>query len=488
MLEKGYLGIDMGGTGVKSAVYGRDGGLLGAGHVKFEPVLNNEGHVEIPIEDVYAATREATAEAVRSSGVQIRAFAISSQGETFVPLDEDGNSLHPAIVWYDSRALSQTKALSKAMLDINPASEAAVSLEVICSAPKILWLREHYPELMSRVRRYLLLPDYFAYRMTGRAVTDNSVASSSGFYVDDTPGYASEALAAAGIEAGQLAEIQLPGTPIGTIWPDIAEEWGLSPDTLMVTGTMDQFAGALGAGNCRPGVVSETTGTCLALVTLTDKLPNPMPSGLFGGRFPIRRHQFAMAYSKTAGLVLDWFNSRFFPQKSLQGLGEMAAACPIGSGGVTVLPHFNGMVSPDPNPDARGFICNLTLSSGPMDIYRAILESLAFSVRENLELMHTHGFKPETIRSMGGAAKSDFLLQMKADVIGLPVERPKVTEAATLGAAMLAAAGVGDFKSIEEASESLYRSGRVFVPDSKSHDLYEGPYRAYVSLREKAYR
>ena len=480
----GYLGLDLGGTGAKAGVFDASGRLLGFGKVALTPTVSNDGRAEIPIERIYDAAAEAVREAVRTSGVEIRALAISSQGQTFVSLDADDKPLHPAIIWYDSRASEQAERMRQAASGARPMPV----IEAIATAPKVMWLRENYPELMRRARRYLLLPDYFNYLLTGEAVTDPSTASSTALYADDAPGYSPEALSAAGIAEASLAEIRPSGSAVARVRPEMANEWGLSDRTLVVVGANDQYTGALGAGNCRPGIISEATGTCLALVALTETPPKSVPAGMWLGRFPIGRYQFGLAYAKTAGVVLEWFNREFCPNKSLSELDELAASSPIGGNGVTVLPHFDGMVSPKPNPDTKGFICNLTLGSTLADIYRAILESLTFSLRENVEFLQDAGFEAGVIRSIGGGARSDFWLQMKADVTGLPVERPAVTEAAALGAAMLAAFGAGDFTSLEESSARLYKAQRVFAPEVGNNHLYAAPYEAYRELCRKAYR
>ncbi|MHB1001328.1 MAG: FGGY-family carbohydrate kinase [Armatimonadota bacterium] len=482
----GYLGLDLGGTGAKAAVYDESGKLLGSGQVSYAPVTTNEGHTEIPVEDIYNAARDSVRNAVQQSGAFIRGMTVSSQGQTFVSLDGDDRPLYPVIMWYDSRAQKQAERMSEAVKQ-SGTDKPIPFIEAIATAPKIMWLAERYPDLMSRAKLHLLLPEYISYRLTGLPVTDPSTASSTALYADDALGYCKEALDAAGIDASQVAKIQPSGTPVGTIKPHMADEWGLSPQTLLVVGTNDQYAGALGAGNCRPGIVSETTGTCLALVTLFDNISGPMPAGLMCGRFPIQRYQFALAYSKTAGVTLDWFNNRFRPGESLKNLDKEAGSVPVGSNGVTFLPHFDGTVSPVPNPDAKGFICNLSLNHTSSDIYRAILESLSFSLRENIQLLQENGFDIEVIRSIGGGAKSDLWLQMKADVTGIPVERPMVTEAATLGAAMLAAVGCGIFTSVEECSQSFYHAERVFHPDGKTHADYETPYNAYLELCQRIY-
>ena len=486
MEQKAYLGLDLGGTGAKAGVFDPTGSLLGFGHTPYSPSVSGQGYVEIPIGEIYVAARDAVRKAMQKSGIGVAALSIVSQGQTFVSLDEKDRPLHPAIMWYDSRASEQAERLNRIVLAANP-NVSVPQIDGIATAPKIMWMQDHYPDLMVRAQRYLLLPDYFTYRLTGKAVTDPNTASTTGLYADDASDYSAAVLTAAGIQKDQLAGIQSAGTPIARVRPRMAKEWGLDPETLVVTGTNDQCAGALGAGNCRPGILSETTGSCLALVTLTEKLPDPLPDGLFGGRFPISQYQSALAYSKTAGLVLEWFHRAFCPGQSLHDLDEMASHVPIGSHGVLVLPHFDGTVSPVPDADARGAFCNLKLHHTRADMYRALLESLAFSLYENCEHLIHNGFRIEVIRSIGGGARSDFWLQMKADVTGIPLERPVVTEGAVSGAAMLAAVGHGAFSSIGACSELFFRRDRIFTPDPDHHRPYDVLYKRYLYLCRKMY-
>ncbi|MBI2441761.1 MAG: hypothetical protein HYV35_10370 [Lentisphaerae bacterium] len=480
-----YLGLDIGGTGAKAGVFDAAGAQLGRGHCPFTPRSPEPGHVEIEIEEIYQAARTAVAQALSMAHRPVAAMTIVSQGETFVSLDEEDQPLHPAIIWYDSRASEQARRLQEA-LQLHPGQEIPSAIEAICSAPKIIWLREHALKIMRRARRYLLLPDYLAYRLTGQAVIDPSTAASTGLYVDGAATYSRAALQASGIAEDQLARIGAPGERVGKLLPEMAREWGLSPETELFVGTNDQYAGAIGAGNCRPGILSETSGTCLALVTLTEKLPEPVPPGLFGGYFPIKPYFFALAYAKTAGVVLDWFRKECAGGADFETLNAEAAKVPIGCRGVTMLPHFDGLISPTPDAAMRGLFANLTLQHTRADLYRSILEALAFSLRENLELLRGNGLTIETVRCIGGGAKNDLWLQMKADVIGMAVEKPAVTEASMLGAAMLAAWGAGAFPSLAATSAACYHAELVFSPNENSRRQYEAPYRRYRELTMKA--
>jgi len=477
--------LDLGGTGAKAGVFDTTGKLLGFGRVGLKLEVSAEGYSEVRIEDVYAAARDAVRSAVEQSGASVTAMSVSSQGQTFVALDAQDEPVYPTIIWHDSRAAAQAERMREHLRGMG--ADSALLIEAISVAPKVMWLREKYSERMSRALKFLLLPDYISYRLIGEAVTDPCTAVSTALYAEDALDYSTEALAVSGIEKSQLARIEDTGVCIGRIRAELAADWGMSSETRFVVGTNDQYAGAIGVGNCRPGIVSETTGTCLALVTLSENLEVGSGAGIEIGRFPIKRYQFAMAYAKTAGVVLQWFTERFCSGMSLAEMDALAADVPVGCNGLTFSPHFDGTVSPRPDPKSRGFIYGLTLSHGPADIYRAILESISFSLRENIEFLDSLGLAPKVVRSIGGGANSDLWIQMKADVTGLPIERPSVHEAATHGAAMIAAVGSGAFSSIEECSQALYRAERVFEPNEANMRLYEEPYRKYLEYCVRLY-
>ncbi len=480
MALEAFLGLDIGGTGVKAGVFRPDGEMLAFSRHAFDPTVSADGHVDIAIESVYESARAAVRETIGTSRAKIMAMSVSSQGETFVTLDKSDRPLHDAILWYDSRAVRQAEELCDTL---QAATGRVASIDAIMTVSKIWWLRENRPDIIRQAARFLLLPDYIAYRLSGIPAIDTNTASSTGMLTPDERQYDSFVLQMAEVDLDQLSTIFVPGTPIAKISRKAAEDWGLTPDTLLVAGTNDQYAGALGAGNCRPGILSETSGTCLAIVTLMEAFDRAAPPGLFVGRFPIARYRFAMAYSKTAGLVLDWFRREFCGNAEFEELNREAAKTPIGCRGVSMLPHFDGMISPKPNPQVRGIFANLTLRHTRADLYRAILEALSFCLYENIQFLQEMGCSFNTIRSIGGGAKNDFWLQMKADVTGLPVEKPVVTEAAVLGAAMLAAEGQGVFRSLEESSASLYRAGQVFTPDDARHRAYREPYQRYQALK-----
>ncbi len=474
-----YLGLDLGGTSAKAAVFDRTGRALGFGRVAYTTAAPAAGWAETPIAAIHAAAREAVRAALRAGPGAVRAMAVSSQGQTFVALDESDRPLYPAIMWYDSRAAAQAEQLA-ARFAARQAGPGGMS--PIATAAKIMWLKENYPERLRRARRYLLLPDYFAYHLAGRAVIDDNTAGTTGLYLEKSADFSAPALEICGIARGQLAEIAPPGSFIGPLLPDRAAAWGLAPETLLVVGTNDQYAGALGAGNCRPGMVTVAFGTCLALLTLTRAPAGRLPPGLYDGKFPVPGLRYRLAFAKTAGVLLDWFRRELGGQLSFDELNAAAQAVPPGSRGLTVCPHFDGRVSPAPDSSLRGALLHLTLQHTRGDVYRALLEALAFCLRENLEMLERHGLPAEIVRVIGGGAGNDFWMQMQADITGHDIERPALAEAAALGAAMLAMAGAaGPGADLAEISAGCSRPGRVFRPAPDPAAAYAAAYRRYLA-------
>ncbi len=171
---------------------------------------------------------------------------------------------------------------------------------------------------------------------------DDNTAGSTGLYLERNAAFSAAALEACGIARGQMSEVAPPGTVVGNILPDRAPDWGLAPETLLVVGTNDQYAGALGAGNCRPGIVTVTFGTCLALLTLARGTGAPLSPGIFDGKFPLPDLRYRLAFAKTAGVLLDWFRRELGGHLTFDELNAAAQTVPPGSRGLTVCPHFDG--------------------------------------------------------------------------------------------------------------------------------------------------
>jgi len=484
-----YLTFDLGTTALKTALISSEGSMLADHSVEYTPACPQPDWMEMAPEAYWDAAARGASAVLGGTGTdpsEIAAIGFSSQGQTFVPINAKGDPLYKAIIWLDKRALpladaSQGEWLSAADFRRHtgyPWVPGELTLF------KIGWLAENAPEA-HQAEKFLCLPDYLIYRLTGETAIDYNLAQMSGMYDLRARAWKPEWLEAAGITAEQLPAVHAPGTVVGTTLSEPAKKMGIAEGIPVCLGANDQLVGAVGAGNVRPGLVTETTGTALAVVATTESLLDD--GSMFVGRHAVPDLCYAMPFGNASAIILKWFRDMCDPGTDygtfLAGVEEVAPGCD----GLTLLPHFSGTASPSFNPDARGALSGLTLGHTRAHIARAVMESCACLLQEVMDPILAHKIEVSTIRSLGGAARSDLWLQMKADLLGVPVERPVCSEAASLGAAMLAATGTGQFSTLAEAADAWYHADRTFEPNTELFDAYRGVYRAYLDLYQRLY-
>jgi len=418
------------------------------------------------------------------SGVQ--AIGFSSQGQTFVPIDRSGRPLHDFIVWVDDRAQAIADEWTASWLsqDQFRRSSGYPWIPAVLTVFKVAWLARHQPEII-KAWKFLCLPDYFVFRLTGETATDYVIARMGGFFNLALNAWDPQLMDAAGIREEQLPTVLAPGQVAGQLRAEAARELGLPAGVPVCVGANDQLAGAVGAGNVSPGIVTETTGSVLALIATTPMLLDD--SSAVVGQHAVPELSYAMSFANTAAVVLKWFRDLCEPGADYDKFLAGVETVPPGCDGLTLLPHFAGSNMPPFDHNVRGAFIGLTVGHTRMHLARAIMEGCANLLQECLEPLRRHGIPMTSVRSLGGAAHSDVWLQMKADLLGVPVERPACAEAASLGAAMLAASGIGRFAGVDQASEAWYRSERVFEPNASHYATYREIYQRYQRLQEKVY-
>lgn len=482
-----YLTFDIGTSALKTALIGDDGRPLAVHTEEYTFRSPRPEWAEMPPQTYWSAAVTGTRAVFAASGAdpaQLAAIGFSSQGQTFVPIDDSGRELHDTIVWVDNRAQAIADAWEAEWLSRDDYRRITGYpwLAAGLTAFKIAWMREHAPNA-HRARRFLCLPDYLIYRMTGVAVTDCVTAQGTGLFNVAKRRWEPKLMDAAGIGANQMPEVVEPGTVAGTLNQASAAELGVPAGVTVCVGANDQLVGAVGAGNVRHGIVTETTGTALALVATSAE---PIDDHrMFVGRHVVPGHYYAMPFAITSAIVLKWFRDMCAEGEDYDAFLAEVDAIEPGCGGLTMLPHFAGTGAPTFNPRARGAFAGLTLGHTRAHMARAIMEACACMLQECLDPVVDHGIRVEGVRSLGGAARSDVWLQMKADLLGVSVERPACSDAASLGAAMLAAVGVGRFASVREASEEWYRPARVFEPDPARFAAYREAYARYLDLYQR---
>lgn len=490
------LGIDVGTTSLKTAVFARDGQKVASAIMEYALLTPELNIVEAPC-GIYMDSIKACLSAMGESGGiclhEISTIGFSVQSETLLFLDGHARPLRNAIVWMDNRAGEQAFQLKERFGDeMCYQVTGQVSFEACWPISKIMWVRDHEPELFARIRHILLLEDYLLYCFTGRFVSECSLLSSTEYWDIRTKQYWPEVLAFAGIDPAWLPEIIEPGSLVGTVLPETAAALGISPKAQVCSGCMDQAAAAVGVGNIRPGMFSENIGAALAICVPVDTLihdpQRQVPVHYFAIPDTYMMHTFT-----TGGMCLRWFRDAFcqmeIDMQSATGLDayylmDLAAMqIPPGSENLITLPHLQGSMAPDVNLDAKGVFYGATLKHTKAHFIRSIMESLGYIICRNLEDITHMGLDIQQIRTMGGGSKSNTWNQIKADITGRSLQITGCSQdAACLGAAILAGVATGAFSSVGAAVSSMVRMERIYYPDFKNHVIYQKQYKKYKVL------
>ncbi len=489
------LSLDLGTSAIKTALFNEKGGLVASSNQEYTLLTPTALSVEMEVETYWKAFKAGVREVLQKSGINsdsIRAIGISAQGETLIPVDNSGNPLRNAIVWMDNRAQDEADELQKAFQNSDIYGiTGQVSIVPTWPASKILWMKKNEPDLFARVSKYLLIEDYFIYRLTGKFAAEGSLLCSTVFWDITTKEYWSDMLDYLGITKEQLPEIHESGDVVGPVKENVADETGLSSKTVVCTGVLDQAAGAIGVGNVEPGVFSESTGSALAIVSTVDKpVFDPLK------RMPCHYHGMPDTYMAhtftTGGMVLKWFRDKFCENEIIVGdrsgidayelMSLAAAEVAPGADGLVMLPHLQGAMAPENDPKAKGVFYGVTLAHNRAHFTRAIMEGIAFILRKNIEVIEELGIPVNEIRSLGGGAKSPFWSQLKADVTGKTVIVTDNEEEACLGAAIVAGAGIGMFQNLKEASRRMVTVKERYEPNHTNKEIYDVVYSKYIEL------
>jgi len=485
------LGIDVGTGGTRALAIDATGRIVASATNEHAPFASpRTGWAEQDPHDWWRAAREAIRRVLASPGVSadaITAIGFSGQMHGSTLLDAKGEVVRPALLWCDQRTHEQCAQITDRIgaarlieLTLNPALTGF-------TAPKLLWVRQHEPDLWKQVRSVLLPKDYVRFRLTGDRATD--VADASGTLLFDVGGrrWSREVCDALDIDMTMLPEAFESPQVTGSVSATGAEETGLRAGTPVVAGAGDQAAGAVGMGIVRPGAVSATIGTSGVVFAATDR-----PVIEKGGRIhafchavPGRWH--VMGVTLAAGLSLRWFRDQLFPVTTGAGdpydqMTAEAARVPAGSDGVLWLPYLMGERTPHLDPHARAALVGLSASHTRGHVVRAVLEGVAFSLKDSFTLFAEMGVPVHSVRLGGGGARSALWRQIQADVYGYAVETVEAEEGAAYGAALLAGVGGGVWSTVDEACNAVVRvNGRV-EPDPAARAVLEEQYARYRAL------
>jgi xylulokinase len=483
------LGVDVGTGGTRAVVVGESGRILSSATEEHEPFASPQiGWAEQNPEDWWRACGIAVRKALAIAalgGDQIGCVGFSGQMHGAVMLDATDEVVRPALIWCDVRTEKQCQELSEKV-----GAESLIRLTCNPALPnftltKFLWVRENEPENWKRVRSVMLPKDYVRFRLTGESATD--MADASGTLLLDVAHrrWSHEVLQAAGMDESLLPRLFESSEICGKVSPSGAAATGLQPGTPVVAGAGDQAAGAVGMGIVAPGAVSATIGTSGVVFAATDR-PALDPKGrlhTFCHAVPGRWH--LMGVTQAAGLSLRWFRDRFGAAGNEDGrdayerLTAEAAALPPGSDGLLWAPYLMGERTPHLDPNARAALIGLTASHTRGHVVRAILEGVAFSLRDSFTLFAEMGVPVRNIRLGGGGARSPLWRQIQADVYGREVEVLEAEEGAAYGAAILAGVGAGVWSSVDTACSEVVKVAQRVAPQPAVVERMNASYAAY---------
>jgi xylulokinase len=493
-------GIDLGSTSLKVVIYDLDGRVRARASRPTELRHPDAGHpdwaVWQPAEiwgGVAEALREATAQLPHAGDIQ--AVAVTGMGMDGLPLDAAGQWLYPFISWHCPRTTPQQQWWLEHVGAERQFALTGNSIWACNPALRILWMREHEPEVFQRTDKWLLIEDFVNFMLCGARVTDYSMASNTLLFDQARRDYSEELLRIAGLDRALLPDAKPSGTVIGAIHARAAEATGLRAGTPVVLGGHDFLCGALPVGAFRPGVVLNVVGTWEMIVTALDQPVLTPEAGRAGWWMDshVARDRYAGIGCVVAADMLEWFRKHLGFEEAQRArahggaewdhLMARAREAPPGAEGVMFLPHMAGSTVPVVDPQSCGAFVGLRNIAGKGHLLRAMIEGLNFQFLQMLEALHSSlGVTPDRLVAVGGGAQNAFWTQNKADMVGKPIEIPPVEEATPLGAAILAGIGVGLYRDEQDAFERVYRPGPVVEPDRALHARYAERFALFQQL------
>ncbi len=475
-----YIGVDLGSTNIKAAIYDKDMHLIDRQSRPVEYIREN-GFVEFDAVRYARELRELLAGMVRSNGLSGSAhIAFTGQAESLVVLGNNGEPLMNAISWMDERSTEECAVLAE-QFDSATCEAVTGQMAVLPTWPatKILWLKRHRPEVYDHAATYLLLKDYIVYTLTGRLLADMSIATFSFYFDIYNKCYWLEMLTAIGISEKQLPRLVEPCSVAGGLLPEVAQELGL--EAQVNVGTLDHFAGMVGTGNIAPGGITLSTGTVMAMSLMCQE-PAPRSCGIAMHYGFLPDTHVMLPVAESGGVSLEWFRRTCMGDTGYDEMNRVLLE--RGGNSLLFLPYLVGTNSPEFDSDATGVFWGLRQEHDRFDMAHAVMEGVAFVLRKNCDYISRNGIAPTGIIATGGGAKSPVWCQLQADITGLPVLIPAEKEAACLGAAMIAAVGDGKFASFNEAAEQCTSMANSYTPNPT--EKVETKYRRFCKLYDTA--
>jgi xylulokinase len=494
------LAHDLGTTGNKATLYDREGRLVGSAFYGYNTQYAHTGWAEQNPEDWWRAVCDSTHKLVQAipgfHPNEIACITFSGQMMGCVPLDRHARPLRNAIIWADQRAIDQERWLAERVSPEDMYRITGHRLSASYSLPKMLWIRDHQPDIYHATYKFVHAKDAMVARLTGKFVTEPSDGSSMNLYNLERGVWSEQIIEAAEINPQQLPDLYRSIDVVGELLPEVAEEVGLAAGTPVVIGGGDGSCAGLGAGISRQGTAYNYIGSSSWIALATEKPIYDPDYRTFTFGHVVPGMFMPTGTMQAAGASYQWTRDQLCPLEvqAAQALGISsyeiinlgAEKSPVGANGLIYLPYLMGERSPRWNPRARGAFIGLTIRHTRSDMVRAVLEGITFNLRVILDAFTRQGAQIEAMRVIGGGARGRFWNHIMADVYGIPIHRLSILEEATsMGAAVVGGVGVGLYPDFS-ITEQMNQIAETLQPNPAARATYERIYpifeRCYQSL------
>ncbi len=481
------LGIDGGTEAVKAGIFDAEGNLIAIGVRSYATHFPKSGWAEQDPAEWWDALVGAVHDCLAESALEpeeIRAISADATTCTLVPMRVSGEALRRAMLWMDVRATRQAERIFQSGHEALRYSLAGVSAEWMPA--KVLWLKENEPDLFDQTDYFIEYTDWIAYRLTGRFALNLDTITQRWYYHLPSGGWPSdffEVIGLGGVERKFPQDVLRVGEIVGALSAPAAQALGLRPGIPVATSGGDAFVGLLGLGVVRPGDLGVVMGSSNVISSFTtDEVHFP---GIFGS-FPeaiVPGLNLIEGGQVSTGSILSWFKRNFAGDAVAEGrkrgvsvyqlLDAEASQIEPGSDGLIVLDYFQGNRTPHTDSLARGVVVGLSLQTSRAHVFRAIMEGIAYGMKDILDTFRRHEVTVSRIIACGGATRSELFMQIYSDVIGYPIATTRVAEASLLGSAVAAAVGASFYPTLRQAAEAMVTISGAYEPDQRQHEAYQ---------------
>ncbi|MBM7580138.1 xylulokinase [Jeotgalibacillus terrae] len=478
------IGIDLGTSAVKALLVNRNGQVVKEASRPYPVMHEKTGYSEQNPEDWVTGTYEALQELTSSltGDEKIDGISFSGQMHGLVMIDHDGAVIRPAILWNDTRTTLECREIVEVLgqdqllaLTKNPALEGF-------TLPKMLWVKKHEPENWGRLSQFMLPKDYVRYRMTGEVAMDLSDAAGTLLLNVEKGKWSKEVLRTFQIEETHCPPLLFSTDEAGLLLPEVVALTGLQADTKVYAGGADNACGAIGSSVLNEGMSMCSIGTSGVVLSYEDRGDLDFNGKVHYFNHGVPGAYYTMGVTLAAGDSLSWYKRNFAPELSFETLIEEAAKTPAGAEGLLFTPYISGERTPHSDAVIRGSFIGMDQRHSRGHFTRAVLEGITFSLYESIHIFREGGKKIDRIVSIGGGAKSDFWLQLQADIFNAEIVKLNSEQGPGMGAAMIAAVGSGWFTHLNECAKRFLNEEKVYVPNMENKESYKNLFYIYQQV------